>query len=105
MQLSEQELKQAAHDFKEAGLGVSFLNSGMLKFGLPGTEPVRRRPETPESRTKRLASEQKMFDGRMEELDRSIRAAHILGVDKIRDRKSTRLNSSHHAISRMPSSA
>lgn len=84
IQLSEQELKQAANDFKEAGLRVSFLNSGMLKFGLPGTEPVRRRPETPEAKAKRLISEQKMFDGRMEELDRSIRAAHILGVDKIR---------------------
>ncbi len=84
IQLNEQELKQAANEFKEAGLRVSFLNSGMLKFGLPGTEPVRRRPETPETKAKRLASEQKMFAGRMEELDRSIRAAHILGVEKIR---------------------
>ena len=84
IQLNEQELKQAANEFKEAGLRVSFLNSGMLKFGLPGTEPVRRRPETPEAKAKRLASEQKMFDGRMAELDRSIRAAHILGVEKIR---------------------
>ncbi len=84
IQLSETELKQAAGDFKEAGLRVSFLNSGMLKFGLPGTEPVRRRPETPEARVKRLASEQKMFDDRMKELDKAINAAHILGVDKIR---------------------
>ena len=84
IQLSEQELKQAAQDFKEAGLRVSFLNAGLLKFGLPGSEPVRRRPETPEAKAKRQASEQQMFDGRMDELNRSIRAAHILGVDKIR---------------------
>ena len=83
-QLTEAELKVAASEFKDAGLRVSFLNSGMLKFGLPGTEPVRRRPEAPEAREKRLASEQRQFDDRMQELDRSIRAAHILGVDKIR---------------------
>ena len=84
IQLTEPELKQAAKEFKEAGVRVSFLNSGLLKFVLPGTEQARRRPETPEAKAKRMANDQRQFDGRMEELDRSIRAAHILGTDKIR---------------------
>src|SRR6266545_2105994 len=44
--LPEPELKAAAASFANAGLKVSFLNSSMLKFGWPGTEPVRRREET-----------------------------------------------------------
>ncbi len=84
IQLTEAELKQAAADFKEAGLRVSFLNSGMLKFTMPGTEQAKRRPETPEAKAKREASEQRQFDNRIKELDKAILAAHILGVNKIR---------------------
>jgi sugar phosphate isomerase/epimerase len=82
--LPEADLRAAAKEFSENGIRVSFLNTGMLKFGLPGTEPARRRPETDEQRAAREASQQKRFDGRMESLDKAIRAAHILGTDKIR---------------------
>src|SRR5258705_6399289 len=51
-ELPEEELKTAAKEFKEAGIKISFMNTGMLKFGLPGTEPKRNRPETPEAKAK-----------------------------------------------------
>ena len=82
--LSANELNPAAKEFQDAGIKISFLNSPMLKFGLPGTEPKRSRPEAPEARTKRIASEQKRFANRMDELDTAIRAAHILGATKVR---------------------
>ncbi len=83
-ELPEDVLQAEAKAFKDAGIKISFLNTGMLKFGLPGTEPKRNRPETPEAKLKRQASEQKRFAGHMDELDRAIRAAHILGCTKLR---------------------
>jgi sugar phosphate isomerase/epimerase len=82
--LTEPELKQAAKEFADNGIKISFFNSGQCKFLLPGTEPLRTRNETTEQRTKRLARDQQSFDGRMEELQRSIRASQILGCDKVR---------------------
>lgn len=78
------EVKAAAAALKRHGLKVSFLNTSLLKFAWPGTEPVRRRPETPEAREKRLASAQARYDRRVQDLEHAIRNAHILGVDKIR---------------------
>src|SRR5712691_1815266 len=82
--LSEPELKAAAASFAANGLRVSFLNSSLLKFGWPGTEPVRRRPESEEARAKRLANEKKRFDERIDDLKKALNASHILGVDKLR---------------------
>jgi L-ribulose-5-phosphate 3-epimerase len=82
--LPEAELKAAAKEFQDAGIKISFLNTGMLKFGLPGTEPKRSRVESPEAKAKRQASEQKRFADRMDELDKAIRAAHVLGCTKVR---------------------
>jgi sugar phosphate isomerase/epimerase len=81
---SEEFLKQAAKEFHDSGIGISFFNTGMLKITLPGTDPKRSRPETPEVRAKRLASHQAAFERRMDDLRQAIRAAHILNVDKIR---------------------
>ncbi len=78
------ELSAARAEFKEAGIRVSFLNSPMLKFGLPGTEPVRRTPEQPDARQKRIAREQAQFDGRMEELRKAIRCCHTLECPLLR---------------------
>jgi hypothetical protein len=39
--LSEAEVKQAATSFEADGLKVSFINTGLLKYGWPGTEPTR----------------------------------------------------------------
>ncbi len=82
--LPEGDLRSAANEFSGNGIRISFLNTSMLKYGLPGTEPVRRRPESAGQRAAREAAQQKRFDGRMEELRKAIRAAHILGADRIR---------------------
>jgi L-ribulose-5-phosphate 3-epimerase len=82
--LPEEKIKAHAARFAREGLKVSFLNTGMLKFTWPDTEPVRRRPETDEARVKRVAMEKARWDGRMDYLKRSINCAHIMGCDKIR---------------------
>jgi sugar phosphate isomerase/epimerase len=78
------ELATAHAEFKEAGVRISFLNSPMLKYGLPGTEPVRRTPEKPEAREKRIAREQAQFDGHIEELHKAIRCCHVLECPLVR---------------------
>lgn len=82
--MTESELKPVAREFGDNGIKISFLNTNLLKFGLPGTEPISRRNETPEARAKRLPREQAQFDRRMESLDQCIRAAHALATDRIR---------------------
>jgi sugar phosphate isomerase/epimerase len=82
--LAEPEVKEAAASFAANGLKVSFVNTGLLKFGWPGTEPVRRRPETDEAKAKRLASEQKRWDSRKDDVHRACVSANILGCDKLR---------------------
>lgn len=82
--IPEDEAKQAAREFREAGVKVSFLNTGFFKITLPGTEPIQRRPETPEARETRLQRHKVEFDGRFAELEMAIRNAHIYGVDKMR---------------------
>jgi sugar phosphate isomerase/epimerase len=82
--LSEAEIKQAAASFEQNGLKVSFINTGLLKYGWPGTEPVRKRPEAADARDKRLASEKKRWDARKDDVKRAVDAANILGCDKLR---------------------
>jgi L-ribulose-5-phosphate 3-epimerase len=82
--LPEAELKQAVKEFHDNGLKVSFLNTGFFKITLPGTEPVFRKPETPEARERRLARSKTEFENRKERLLEAIRSAHIIGVDKMR---------------------
>jgi sugar phosphate isomerase/epimerase len=82
--LPEAELKAAAKEFHDNGLKVSFFNTPYLKITLPGTEPVRRRVETPEAREKRIARDQAEYDQRIDNLKQGIRAAQILGVTQMR---------------------
>jgi sugar phosphate isomerase/epimerase len=82
--LTVEELKQAAQEFKDGGVKVSFFNSGQCKYLLPGTEALRSRQETAEQRSTRLAREQVLFDRREEDLRKSIRAAQAFGTDKVR---------------------
>jgi L-ribulose-5-phosphate 3-epimerase len=83
-ELSDAELKQAAKEFAGSGITVSFLDAGLYKITLPGTEPVRRRPEAPEEREKRLRRDGVLFERRMEDLRKALNAAHLLGTDKVR---------------------
>jgi hypothetical protein len=82
--LTEPELKADATRFANEGLKVSFINTSLLKFGWPGSEPVRRRPETPEARDKRVAAEQARWDRRQDDVRKAIRCAQIMGCDKVR---------------------
>jgi len=82
--IPEDQAKLAAADFARNGIRISFMNSSLLKFGWPGTEPVRRRPETDEARAKRLLTESARFERRMDDLRTAIRNCHILGVDLLR---------------------
>jgi len=82
--LEEPVLMKAARELKEAGLRVSFLNTPMLKFTLPGTEPARRRNETPEQKQQREAREKERFERRHEELAKALRAAEIFEVPLVR---------------------
>src|SRR5512140_3624101 len=67
-QMPETDIKADADLFAKEGLKVSFVNTGLLKFTWPGTEPVRRRPETPEAREKRIANEKARWDRRRDDL-------------------------------------
>jgi len=80
----EDQLRAAAAELKRSRLRVSFLNTGLLKFTLPGSEPARARQETPERRAARLARDRQQFDRRMEDLAKAIRCAEIFGVQKLR---------------------
>ncbi|MEZ5356813.1 MAG: sugar phosphate isomerase/epimerase family protein [Bryobacteraceae bacterium] len=72
--LPEADLKQAAKEFRDGGVGISFLNTSMFKYWLPGTEPARASVKKDPTR----------FENRAEELKRAANAAHILGVRKVR---------------------
>jgi hypothetical protein len=82
--LSEPEIKVDAVRFRNEGIKVSFVNTSLLKFGWPGSDPARRRPEEPAAREKRLASEKARWDQRMEDLRKALRCAQIMGADKVR---------------------
>lgn len=82
--MEEGELRTVARQLKDAGLRVSFLNTPLLKFTLPGTEAARRRNETPEQREARLKREQALFERRHEDLTKALRAAEILDVRLVR---------------------
>src|ERR1700724_994521 len=82
--LPEDQVKEAAADFARNGIRISFMNSSLLKFGWPGTEPVRRRPENEQARAKRLQTESARFEHRMDDLRTAMRNCHILGVDLLR---------------------
>lgn len=82
--MEPERLKLVRADLKAAGLKVSFLNTGLLKFGLPGTELKMSRPETLENKAKREARQEVLYGERMKDLELAIRAAHILDVSQLR---------------------
>jgi sugar phosphate isomerase/epimerase len=90
--LTEPEIKTDAMRFSREGLKVSFVNTSLLKFAWPGSEPSRKRPEEPAAREKRLAAEKARWDQRMEDLHKVIRCAQIMGCDKVRVFTGTRVD-------------
>jgi sugar phosphate isomerase/epimerase len=89
--LPEAEIKADADLFAKEGLKVSFVNTGLMKFTWPGSEPARKREEKPDVREKRLAAEQARWDRRIDEAQLAIRCAHIMGCDKVRVFAGTRV--------------
>lgn len=82
--LTEPEIKADATRFATEGLKVSFINTSLLKFTWPDTEPARKRQETEDARARRLAAEKARWDRRMDDLQKAIRCAQIMGCDKVR---------------------
>ncbi|MDX2268491.1 MAG: TIM barrel protein [Bryobacter sp.] len=82
--MEPERLKKLKGELRAAGLKISFLNTGLLKFGLPGTELVQRRPETPEAKAARLARQEKQYAARFDDLMLAVRAAHTLEVPILR---------------------
>jgi L-ribulose-5-phosphate 3-epimerase len=77
-------MKQAANEFKEAGIRIAFLDTGFLKYGLPGTEPKRKTPEDEAAKAKRQAREQAQFENRLNDLRQGIRASQVFGCPMLR---------------------
>ena len=82
--MDPERLKQVRTNLKAAGLKVSFLNTGLLKFGLPGTELKMSRPESLENKTRREARQEAQYADRMKDLELAIGAAHALDVSQLR---------------------
>ena len=82
--LDEAQIKLDAVRFTNEGLKVSFINTSLMKFTWPGSEPARKREETADEREKRLAGEKARWDHRADDLAKAIRCAQIMGCDKIR---------------------
>lgn len=82
--MEPERLKQLKASFDAAGLKISFLNTGLLKFGLPGSELKLSRPESAENKAKREARQEAQYAERMKDLDLAIRAAHTLNIPQLR---------------------
>ena len=89
--LTEPEIKMDATRFASEGLKVSFINTSLMKFTWPGTEPARKRQESDEAHQKRVASEQARWDRRLDDLAKALRCAQIMGCDKVRVFTGTRV--------------
>lgn len=72
--LSEPELKSIAAELASNKLKVSFLNSSLMKFTWPGINPASGKKDP----------DQKKWDRRKEDAESAVRAAVILGCDKVR---------------------
>lgn len=77
-------IQALAGQLRRNHIGVSFIDSGMFKYVLPGTDPVRR-PNVPEQvYQRRIAASRERFEKWRDELRRWIQIAHTLGCDKLR---------------------
>ena len=83
-------LKQAAAEFKTEGIRISFLNTSLLKYGMPDVE-------YPNPRTRPSPR----FEKRTEELKKAMEAAHILGTDKVRVFAFTRVTEPEKVMGRI----
>jgi sugar phosphate isomerase/epimerase len=79
------EVRAAAAMLRDAGIGVSFLNTRLMKWHYPGTETdAVAGQEWLDGYKKYNTSARELFDGQMDEVKGAIERSHILGVKKIR---------------------
>ncbi len=78
------ELKPIAQKLKDSGLRVSFLNSALLKYTLPGTTPIITEDYYDKMYARLGLTSEGLYRGRKENLKKAIAAAHALGTDKLR---------------------
>ena len=84
LNVPDAEIQALAKQLRDHHIGVSFIDSSMFKYPLPGSNPIRR-PSVPEEvHQKRLASAAARFEKRDDELRKWIRIAHTLRCDKLR---------------------
>jgi sugar phosphate isomerase/epimerase len=83
-QLPAAQLKETRRRLGDAGLRVSFLNSALLKFTLPGTKPVDFEEFYERMYKKQGWTPESMYRDRLDSLRRALDAAKELGVDRIR---------------------
>ncbi len=79
-EMTPQEQKIAAQQFRDAGLRVSFFNAGGTKFPLPGTDPV----AAPRMKAGWQERAQRDFDSRLDHLRRNIAVAQAFDVRTVR---------------------
>lgn len=83
-ELSASELRAFAKRVRDRGLKVSYLDAPLLKFTLPGFDPVGRSTDTAEQRARRAAQGEPLLARRMADLRRALETAEILGTRKVR---------------------
>jgi len=84
--LREADIKADASHLVNEGVKVSCVNTSLLKFAWPGSEPspTTAEPEEADQREKPLASGKARWDRRMDDLRKALRCAQIMGADKLR---------------------
>ncbi len=82
--MSVADLKPIAAKLKDAGLGVSFFNSALLKHDLPGTVAVRREDWYDKLYARQGLTSEGMYRDRNERLKRAIAASLTFGCTKLR---------------------
>ncbi|HUQ95237.1 MAG TPA: hypothetical protein VM120_26405, partial [Bryobacteraceae bacterium] len=82
--MAPEELRPIAKRLATEGLRVSFLNSALLKYTLPGTVPVTKEDWYEKLYARLHLTPETMYASRDERLKRALDSAHILGTDKLR---------------------
>lgn len=78
------ELKPIAAKLRNAGIGVSFFNSALLKYDLPGTVAVRREDWYDKLYARQGLTSEGMYRDRNDRLKRAIAASQTFGCTKLR---------------------
>jgi sugar phosphate isomerase/epimerase len=82
--LPETDLQWHAKLFRDGGIKISFINTNLLKKGLPGTVLASKKPTTPEVRARRDAAAQQEYEQRFDNLAKCIRSAQAFECPYLR---------------------